>query len=93
MSDASRRVSETVRADRDDEHASKDHLRERFEELLDLGGVVSGECLLALIDDEQRLSDWEIDIAQGIDRMLAGRHDGDVGAARDELRTDTRPHE
>ena len=86
-------VSEAVRADRDHEHAAEDRLRERVEELLDLGRVVRGECLLALIDDEQRLSDREIDIAEGIDRMFAGRHDGDFGAARDELGTDPRSDE
>ena len=86
-------VSEAVGADRDDEHAAEDHLRQGVEELPDLGRVVRGERLLALIDDEQRLSDREIDIAKGIDRMLAGRHDGDLDAARDELGTDPCPDE
>ena len=86
-------VSETVGADRDDEHAAEHHLRQGVEELPDLGGVVRGERLLALIDDEQRLSDREIEIAKGIDRMLAGRHDGDLDAARKELRTDPGPDE
>ena len=59
----------------------------------DLGGVVRGERLLALIDDQQRLSDRKIEVAKGIDRMLAGRHDGDLDAAREELRTDPGPDE
>ena len=86
-------VSEAVGADRDDEHAAEDHLRQRVEELPDLGGVVRGERLLALIDDEQRASDREIEVAKGVDRMLAGRHNGDLDAARNELRTDPGPDE
>ena len=46
-------VSEAVGPDRDDEHAAEGHLRQGVEELPDLGGVVGGERLLALIDDEQ----------------------------------------
>ena len=49
-------VSETVGSDGDDEHAAIRHLRQGVEELADLGGVVGGEGLLALIDDQQRLS-------------------------------------
>ena len=86
-------VSETVGADRHDEHATESHLRQRVEELPDLGGVVRGERLLALIDDEQRASHSEIEVAQGVDRMLAGRHNGDLDAAREELRTDPGPDE
>ena len=56
--------------------------------LSDLGGVVCGECLLALIDDEQRRSGSEIDVADGLDRMLAGRHDDDLPAMGDVVRTD-----
>ena len=85
--------SETVGADRDDEHAAEDPLRQGVEEASDLGGVVRGERLLALVDDEQRSSRREVDIAQGIEGMLAGRHDGDLHAARHELRTDPRPDE
>ena len=86
-------VSEPVGADCDNEVAAEDHLRQGVEELPDLGGVVGGEGLLALIDDEQRLSDREIDIAKGIDRMLAGRQDGDLAAMREEVRTDPCPNE
>ena len=68
-------------------------MRQGVEELSDLGGVVRGERLLALIDDEQRASDREIEVAQGVDRMLAGRHDRDLDAAREELRTDPGPDE
>ena len=56
-------VSEPVGADRDDDHAAEHPLRHGVEEASDLGGVVRGECLLALVDDEQRLSDREIGIA------------------------------
>ncbi len=86
-------VSETVGADRHDEHAPESHLRQRVEELPDLGGVVRGERLLALIDDEQRASYSEIEVAKGSRRMLAGRHNGDLDAAREELRTDPGPDE
>ena len=86
-------IPEPICANRHHGRAAEHHAPEFVEELPSLLRVVVRECLLALVDDQQRLAVVLDDLAERLHGTLARRDHDHAPAARGEVRPDPGPDE